>query len=124
MAENNAITVEAKGEFVLVTLGFAHMDDQNAQTMLADVSAAVDGSPLLPVVLDMGPVQTLPSLSIGALVTLSKKFRKEGRRLVLASVGPKVREVLAVCRLDTLFEFCDNVADAQHRLRQSAGDAD
>lgn len=58
------------------------------------------------VYLDCERVAYLPGVELGKLVTLWKKLKGEGRRLVLCNVQPQVYEVFRVTHLTRLMEIC------------------
>jgi anti-anti-sigma factor len=121
MTQANEITIAVQDGILLTTIECAHMEDQHAQALVLQLMAAVEQSPGLPVVLDLSRVTIMPSMSIGVLVTLWRKFQSSGQRFVLAGPQPQVRQTLTVCRLDKLLELCDSVADARRRLGPGVG---
>ena len=120
MSPSQAIEIKTDEEIILAALQCTRMEDEHAQAMQTEVLAAAEQASHLPVVLDMSKVEMLPSLSIGALVTLLQKFKQDGRRFVLVGLQPKARETLTVCRLDKLFEICDSLEETLSRIRQSS----
>jgi anti-anti-sigma factor len=116
MSQSPEIVIETTEGLILCTIECTQMDDEHAKTMLTEVSKAAEQTPVLPVVLDMSKVEILLSISIGVLVALLQQFKAEGRRFMLAGLQPRVRETLAICRLDKLFDICDSVDDARSRL--------
>lgn len=120
MSENKSLVIKTNDEIVLATLECARMEDEHARAVQTEVIAAAAQAPNLPIVLDMSKVEMLPSLSIGALVTLLQKFKQDGQRFMLVGLRPKARETLTVCRLDKLFEICDSLEEALSRIRQSS----
>ncbi len=116
MAQNTEIVIETREGLVLGTIECAQMDDEHAKNMRTEVARAAEQAPGLPVVLDMSKVEMLLSISIGLLVALLQQFKAEDRRFILAGLQPKVRETLAICRLDKLFDICDSVEAARSRL--------
>jgi anti-sigma B factor antagonist len=54
--------------------------------------------------LDLSGIRYVSSTGLGLLVGLNHRIRAAGGRLLLGNVGPAVREVLAVTRLDTVLE--------------------
>ena len=117
MTEGNEITITAQYGILMVRVACANLADQLAQSLAQQLTAAAEQSPTLPVLLDLSQVTSMPSMSIGGLVTLWKKFQDSRRRFILAAARPQVRQTLAVCRLDKLFELSDSVEEARLRLR-------
>lgn len=120
MSASQTIEIKTDEEIILARLQCTRMEDEQTQAMQTEVLAAAEEVSRLPVVLDMSKVEMLPSLSIGALVTLLQKFKQDGRRFVLVGLQPKARETLAVCRLDKLFDICESLEEALSRIRQSS----
>jgi len=118
MSQASEIVITPHEEIVLAALEFPRMRDEQADAVQAEVAAAAEKTPDLPVVLDMSKVEYVPSRGIGALVALLQKFKQDSRRFILADLQPHVRETLTVCRLDKLFELCDSVDEALARIRE------
>ena len=116
MSESPEIVIETAGGLIVGTVERAEMDDEHAKNMRTEVVRAAEQAAGLPVILDMSKVEILLSISIGLLVALLQQFKAEGRRFILAGLQPKVRETLAICRLDKLFDICDNVEEARSRF--------
>jgi anti-sigma B factor antagonist len=60
------------------------------------------------VVLNFSNVSTLDSSGVGTLVSLLATIRRDGGDLKLAGLQPRVRDVLGMTRIATLFEMFDN----------------
>jgi anti-anti-sigma factor len=116
MAQNTEIVIKTEEGIILGTIESVQMDDEHARSMRTEVVRVAEQSPGLPVVLDMSKVEMLLSISIGLLVALLQQFKAEGRRFILVGLQPKVRETLAICRLDKLFDICGSVEEARSRL--------
>jgi len=123
MPENKVTEIQPHDEIVWVRVKCAALHDEQTATMQADVLAAAEQRPGLPVALDMAEVGFFPSLSLGAVVTLLQQLKKQGRKFILLSVQPQVRDTLAVTRLDRLFEIHDSLDHALIQFRRGAGAA-
>ena len=88
-----------------------HLDEQNSAEVRASVEAACEKHPTLPVILDLGKVSFIVSFSLGSFVELSQQMKGRGRRLVLVNLQPPVRQVMAITRLNKLFEIKDDMSD-------------
>ncbi len=109
MSEPAATVVERRPSVIVVRVQSDRLDETNIAAVRSEVSAAGADSPQLPVALDMANVSFVPSLSLGGLIELSQLFKARGQRLVLANVQPPVRQILAITRLDRLFEIHDDL---------------
>ena len=120
MPELNEITIKPHEEIVWIALECERMEDERATALQAAVAEAAEKAPALPVVLDMSKIQMLPSLSIGALVAVWRRLKEGGQRFILVGLQPAVRQTLTTCRLDKVFDICDDVDQALSRVRQSS----
>ena len=118
MPELTPIELANQGAYVLATLQCAELDEPHASDMQQKIQAATEQAPDLAVVLDMSQVRFVPSLSLGALVTLLQHAKQKQQRFILVGLQPEVRQSLAVCRLDKLFEIYDTLEIASQRLQE------
>ncbi|HKD81728.1 MAG TPA: STAS domain-containing protein [Candidatus Angelobacter sp.] len=70
-----------------------------------------DQSSLL--VLDFTSVPYIDSAGIGALVGAYVNRQKDGRRLMLVGVTPRVRTALQVTKVEQFFQFADTLPERQ-----------
>lgn len=105
MPDPKVTSIERQSSLVVVHVEVERLEENSLATVRADVSAAGAESPQLPVVLDLAKVSFMPSLSLGALVQLTRQFKARNQRLVLIGLQPFVRETMAITRLDRLFEI-------------------
>lgn len=117
MSEPQAVAIQPHAEVVWAVLERRELDDLASEQMQRDVSAAAAQKPGLPVVLDLSRVEYVPSLALGALVSLLRRLKGDGRRLLLVGIHPEVRATLAVTRLDKLFEIRTSLEEALNHLR-------
>ncbi len=119
MSETSEVTITPHEEIILATVDCGQMRDEQANALQKEVTAAAEGTPELPVVVDMTKVEYIPSVTIGALVALWKRFDQAKRRFILVGLQPQIRKTLAVCRLDKVFEISESVDEALARIKQS-----
>jgi anti-sigma B factor antagonist len=79
------------------------LDAQQIQTIGDQLGSLVDEQGRRKLVLNFGNVQDISSLAIGMLVTLDKKLRAAGGKLVLCQIDAQIREVMTLFRLDEVF---------------------
>ena len=60
-------------------------------------------------VLDFSGVPYIDSTGIGALVSIYANRQKDGRRLLLVAVQPRVRAALQITKVDQFFSFADTL---------------
>jgi anti-anti-sigma factor len=116
MSDFKSIQITVDEKMILAALQCDQLDEDHIQDMRSKVTAAAGQAPTLPVVLDMSQVTFVPSLSLGALVSLLNVCKKNNQRFILAGLQTAVRQVMTTCRLDRLFEIYDTVDDIKVRL--------
>jgi anti-sigma B factor antagonist len=70
------------------------------------------------VVVDLAAVEFMDSAGVGVLVGIFKTARARGRRAVFAAAGTGVRGVLAIIRLDEIFELSPDAETAMRNGRR------
>lgn len=73
------------------------------------------------IVLDFGGVTHIDSTGLGVLAGLHASARKAGGGIKLANLNPRLRDVLGITRLLTIFEVFDNAEDAAGTFDPLAG---
>jgi anti-sigma B factor antagonist len=73
------------------------------------------------IVLDFGGVTHIDSTGLGVLVGLYASARKAGGGIKLANLNPRLRDVLGITRLLTIFEVFDSAEDAAGTFNPLAG---
>ncbi len=58
----------------------------------------------------------LDSAAIGALVGAYVNRQKEGRRLGLVGVNPRIRQAFEITRIESLLQFYDSVVEAERAV--------
>jgi anti-sigma B factor antagonist len=64
------------------------------------------------IVVSLEHVNSVDSAGLGALIEIHRKTKAKGGRLVLAHLGPKLKQALEIARLQTLFATFATEADA------------
>jgi anti-sigma B factor antagonist len=72
------------------------------------------------VILDFGPVRSIDSAGVGALVAMLKAVRSVNGRMALVGVKPSVFSVLEIIRLTTVFEIFPDSKTAAAALAPAA----
>ncbi len=116
MSEPQAIAIQPHAQVVWAVIQRSRLDDAAIEQMQRQVTAAAAQQPSQPVVLDMSQVDFVPSLALGALVSLMRRLKQDGHRFLLVGVHPEVRTILAITRLDKLFEIYPTCAEALNHL--------
>jgi anti-sigma B factor antagonist len=64
------------------------------------------------IVISLEQVYYVDSAGLGALLESHRKTKAKGGRLLLANLGPKLKQALEIARLLPIFETCATAADA------------
>ena len=72
------------------------------------------------IVLELGEVAYIDSAGLGALVGLYTSARNAGGDIKLANLGPRLRDLLQITRLYTVFEVFATAEDAAAAFARSA----
>jgi len=120
MSEFKKIELTKLETFLLVRPRCAKLDEQHTSDMQEKIQEAAEQEPDLAIILDMSEVQLLPSLSIGALVCLMQNSKQRQQRFILIGLQPEVRQTLAICRLDKMFEIYDAFETASQKIQRSS----
>ncbi len=110
MSEPVATIIEKHPNIVVVRIRAARLDETNITEVRAETAGAGAESPELPVALDMSNIAFMPSLSLAGLIQLNQIYKARQQRLILAGLQPPIRQILAITRLDRLFEIHDDLS--------------
>ena len=116
MATESVISIESHRSAVLAKVLASELDFDSSGVMRDAVMAAGAESPRLPVVLDLSEVELVPSVALGALITLTRVFQENRQRFIIAGVKPDIHRTLVVCHLDKLFEIHESPQAALSQL--------
>jgi len=73
------------------------------------------------IVLDLGGVTYIDSSGLGALVGLYASARNSGAEIKLANLSPRIKDMLQITKLFTVFEVFDLAEDAAAAFSKAAG---
>ncbi len=119
MPDTNAIIVERPAGAIVIRLTVKDLDEVHIAQVRDELKPIADQSPQTPFILDLSTVKFVPSLCLGAMVKLSSEFKARKQRLILASLQRTVQQVLALTRLDRVFEIQPTVEAALEDIQQN-----
>lgn len=73
------------------------------------------------IIVDLGEVSYIDSAGLATLVTLYTSARKHGGDVKLIHLTHRVRGLLQITRLSTVFEIFENLQEAQQSFNNPAG---
>jgi anti-sigma B factor antagonist len=100
------------GHTLLSLSGCEVLDEHNSRTLGNEFSALDEELVCSPLKLDLQGIRYVTSTALGALVAFNRRVRLAGGTLALSNVGPFVREVLALTRLDLVLNVQPGTAEA------------
>ncbi len=86
--------------------------DQTTEDLFLRLEALVVDSGHRKFVLDLGVIEYLASAALGKLVSLHRKARAAGARLVLCNVPPNLARMLQITRLADVMIVCRSEREA------------
>ena len=95
------------------------LDPAPVQELRAAYEAHLKNRGRAEVVVDLSGVGFAGSAALGNFVALHRIARQRGGRLVLCNVDPTVAEVLRASKLESLFEFAGDRADAVRAIKEA-----
>jgi anti-sigma B factor antagonist len=107
------VTIKSVKGVTIVTFLYPQILDLAViQELGDDLFALVEQDGRTSLVLDFRIVEFLSAAMIGNLVILDKKVKEKSGRLVLCNLTLVIKEVLAITRLDKVFEIEDSLDEA------------
>jgi anti-sigma B factor antagonist len=104
------INISEQGHVTLVEAS-GRIDSMNANELGEALSAQIDGGGLH-LVLDLGSVEYMSSAGLREIVSALKKAKRASGDLRIAQPSDRVREVLEMAGLDTIFQIYPSLGDA------------
>jgi anti-sigma B factor antagonist len=97
------LTIEDIGDVTVVHFSDRKIvDAQLIQNIGDELNSLVEGDGRRKVLLNFGNVEYLSSTALGILISLNKKLKAFGGRLILCDIDPRIYEVFKITKLDRL----------------------
>ena len=96
--EGDVTVVELTDRKILDEVSIARIGEA-----ISGIIAEADGTRL---VLDFTSVVHMSSSALSMLITLNKRSRQSGGRLVLCNISPPIYEAFTITRLNEVFKIC------------------
>ena len=97
--------------FIVLQLQDANMNSDACDEMHVLIKEELKAA-FRPVILDMRRAKFLPSLAIGALISIKRKLDESGSPLTLVGLSSNIRMALEVSHLEKLFHIVNTLEDA------------
>ena len=107
------ISVEYRGKTAIVSFTEEKiLEDKDIQAIDSSITAVLEQSEQICMVLDFCNVRFLSSAVLGLLIRLSKKIYEKEGRLMLCGIDTKIYEIFKITRLTKVFDIYDDVESA------------
>jgi anti-sigma B factor antagonist len=111
------LEVENMGDVMVVCLTDRKiLVEQSIQALGEQLQNLVSDSGGKKLLLNFRNVEYMSSAVLGMLVTLNKKIRTAGGKLVLCNIDPQIREVFSITQLDKVFVIRGDEQEALQAL--------
>jgi anti-anti-sigma factor len=117
MAATEGVHLDIRPDVVVADVAHKLLDSENCQELNDALDAARERQ--LPLVLDFAHVMYMTSMAIGVLLSMHKEMVKLCKPMVLASVRPALKSVLATMLLDKVLDMADTMDSAMQRVGAS-----
>lgn len=101
-------TIKKEGQIHIIKMEGDLIEAGQADKLMQDVDDAILNNNIR-FVIDMGALKYLNSSGLTILIRILTKARKAGGEAVVASVGKRIKELLIITKLNTVFTVADSV---------------
>jgi len=113
MSEYRRLDVSEIGDVTVVRFRDPKIiEDLNIQELGNEMFRLVEEEGRRILLLNFSTVDFLSSAALGKLITLDKKVKAHGGKMMLSNIRPEIFEVFQITKLTRLFDIRDDEADA------------
>lgn len=89
------------------------IDLHNSPDLRTSLLALLQGATYKKLVVNLGKVPYMDSSAIAVLVEMLQKLRKNGGKVLLTDLQPRVKGLLEIARLESIFGVCKDEEEAR-----------
>ena len=119
MAEYRRLSVKEVGEVTVARFRDWRIEDSNITEVEEELFRLVDADGCHKLLLNFSTVDFLSSAGLGRLLALDQKAKKNGCAVKLSDIRPEIQQILAITKLDRLFDIKDTEMDALASFQES-----
>lgn len=112
MDDQQTIEIQRRADALVAVVRCETFDHQSTADLQRELFAVTEEPSTLPVLMDLSSVAFMGSVTLGALVQIASRCRKQKRRVALVGLAPPLRRIMEVTALQNLFEMHDCIDDA------------
>lgn len=121
----SALAVSEVGDVTVVSFqGNSILDVSTVQQIGRELYELVEAQGKLRIMLDFKEVRFLSSQALGVLLTLRRKADKAGAEVVVSQARPELARVFKITKIDDMFKFFDDNAQAMAYFGEQSPAAD
>ena len=105
------VSARKEGETIIAAVR-GEIDLHTSPDLRGALLELLNKGPLKKLILNLAQVAYMDSSAIAVLVESLQKLRKTGGKLYLTQLQPRVKGLLEIARLDTIFVICADDAEA------------
>ncbi len=105
------LAIDEKNGVAVIRLGGRVMYESDTKSFREKLEQEVEGGKRW-IVLDLSMVKAMSSTGLGILIAAHRYIAEKGGTFKLAQISEKVRSILEITRLNTVFEVFDSVEGA------------
>jgi anti-sigma B factor antagonist len=116
MPATGLVVTHVEGVTVVSFRSASILDMPTMESIAAELYALVDEQARKKLVLDVAAVRFLSSSMLGILISLQKRSKGIGGRVVLCAMRPELLQVFQITKLDKILEFAPDERAALKKL--------
>jgi anti-sigma B factor antagonist len=116
MPSSGLVVTQVRGVAMVSFSTASIIDMPIIESVAGELYALVDQQAHKRIVLDFAAVRFLSSQMVGVLLSLQKKAKQIGGRVVLSAMRPGLKQVFQIAKLDKVLEFADDEREALTKL--------
>jgi len=120
MLEYRRLDVQKTGDVTVARFRDWRIDDSNCAEVEHELAQLIEVDRCAKLLLDFSAVDLISSAGLGRLIALDQRTRKRGCSVKLCNIRPEVARVLAVTKLDGLFDIKRDEPEALASFSQPA----
>lgn len=103
--------IEEQAGYHLITLSGRLIEKNQADGLIGKFEELKSGGPKR-YVLDLGNLEYVNSTGLNLLIGMFTQARNSGGELVIGGISPKVKKLMVMTKLDSIFKIYNSVAEA------------
>lgn len=108
-------SISDKGEYHLITLSGRLIEKSQAEGMIQEFENVCNGKPGK-YLMSLAELEYVNSSGLNLLIGMFTHARNSGGELVIGGISPKVKKLMVMTKLDSVFKIYDSVEEAAANL--------